>query len=86
MQALRIVWSSSNSTAQVQSAEEGKEKGEEAMARRKLTKEQQLKGVRAALRSPRTPPQLKDGLRRREAVLLKVLKRRKRITSSPRAN
>ena len=56
------------------------------MARRKLTKEQQLKGVRAALRSPRTPPQLKDGLRRREAALLKLLKRRKRIANSHRAN
>jgi len=35
------------------------------MSRRKLSLEQQLKGVRAAIRSERTPPQLRDGLRRR---------------------
>jgi hypothetical protein len=35
------------------------------MARRKLSLEQQLKGVRAAIRSKRTPPQLREGLRRR---------------------
>lgn len=39
------------------------------MAHRKLTIEDQLKGVRAALRSPRTPAQLKEGLRRREQEL-----------------
>jgi hypothetical protein len=39
------------------------------MARRKLTLKDQLKGVRAALRSRRTPPQLKDGLRRRAKAL-----------------
>jgi len=35
------------------------------MARRKLTLEQQLSGVKAAIRSKRTPPQLREGLRRR---------------------
>lgn len=45
------------------------------MAHNKLNLEQQLKGVQAALRSPRTPPQLKDGLRRREQVLLKAIER-----------
>jgi len=49
------------------------------MARRKLTPEQQLKGVQAAIRSPRTPPQLKDGLRRREEVLQKIM-------DAPRSN
>ena len=39
------------------------------MARRKLTLEAQLKGVRAAIGSPRTPPQLREGLRRRAEVL-----------------
>jgi hypothetical protein len=43
------------------------------MARRKLTEEQQLKGVRAALRSRRTPPQLKEGLKRRAEELEKKL-------------
>jgi hypothetical protein len=45
------------------------------MAQRKLTTEEQLKGVRAALRSPRTPPQLKEGLRKREQSLLGTLGR-----------
>jgi len=39
------------------------------MAHRKLTIQEQLKGVRAALKSPRTPPQLKEGLRKREREL-----------------
>ncbi len=37
--------------------------------RHKLTLEEQLEGVKAALRSRQTPSQLKDGLRRREAEL-----------------
>ena len=45
------------------------------MARRKLTLEDQLKGVKAALRSRRTPPQLRDGLRRRARHLEKTLGR-----------
>jgi hypothetical protein len=58
------------------------------MAHRKLTAEEQLKGVRAALRSPRTPPQLKEGLRKREQSLLGALGRsanekRKRSKRSP---
>jgi hypothetical protein len=48
------------------------------MAHRKLTAEQQLKGVRAALRSPRTPPQLKGGLRKREEALSKMVSGRSR--------
>jgi hypothetical protein len=43
------------------------------MARRKLTLEEQLRGVRAALRSKRTPPQLKEGLRRRAEALEKEI-------------
>jgi len=39
------------------------------MARRKLSLEQQLKGVKAAINSRKTPPQLREGLRRREAWL-----------------
>jgi hypothetical protein len=39
------------------------------MARRKLSLEDQLKGVKAALRSRRTPPQLRGGLRRRAKEL-----------------
>jgi hypothetical protein len=43
------------------------------MARRKMTLEAQLKGVRAALRSRKTPKQLRDGLRKREAQLERLL-------------
>jgi len=39
------------------------------MARRKLSLEQQLKGVKAAINSRKTPPQLREGLRRREVWL-----------------
>lgn len=46
------------------------------MARRKLTVKEQLKGVRAALRSPRTPPQLKEGLLRRAEALEKQIGQR----------
>lgn len=48
------------------------------MARRKLTLREQLKGVKAALRSPRTPPQLKEGLRRRARALEREIARRER--------
>jgi hypothetical protein len=44
------------------------------MARRKLSTEDQLKGVRAALKSRRTPPQLKPGLKRRAEELEKKLR------------
>jgi signal transduction histidine kinase len=60
------------------------------MARRKLTLEEQLKGVRAAVRSKRTPPQLRDGLRKRAKWLIEEIrqgrprKRKKRPLSSRR--
>jgi hypothetical protein len=41
----------------------------------RLSLHDQLKGVRAALRSDQTPPQLKAGLRKRAAQLEKVVKR-----------
>jgi hypothetical protein len=43
------------------------------MVRHQLTVTQQLKGVRAAIRSKKTPPQLKAGLRKRADQLLAVL-------------
>jgi hypothetical protein len=46
------------------------------MARRKLTITDQLKGIRAALASPKTPPQLKAGLRKRAECLRHQLNRR----------
>ncbi|MGA2484264.1 MAG: hypothetical protein ABSF92_14245 [Candidatus Acidiferrales bacterium] len=44
------------------------------MTRGKLTLEEQLKGVRAAIRSKRTPPQLLEGLMRRKETLEKTLR------------
>jgi hypothetical protein len=56
------------------------------MGRRKLTLADQLKGVRAAIRSRRTPPQLKEGLRNRRETLRKQIRalaaKRKRSGSS----
>jgi len=46
------------------------------MARHELSLEEQLEGVRAALRSRQTPPQLREGLRRREAQLEEQLRKR----------
>lgn len=43
------------------------------MPRRKLTLSEQLRGVRAALRNRKTPKQLRDGLRKREAQLVRLL-------------
>jgi hypothetical protein len=43
-----------------------------------LSLKHQLKGVRAALSSPRTPKQLKKGLRKREKELSKRVKKNKR--------
>ncbi len=44
------------------------------MARRKLSLQEQLKGVNAAIRSRRTPPQLREGLRKRAAELEKQIR------------
>jgi hypothetical protein len=44
------------------------------VAYRKLTLKQQLKGVNAALKSPRTPQQLKEGLKKRAKQLRKQIK------------
>ena len=49
------------------------------MARRKLTLMEQLKGVRAALRSRRTPPQLKEGLRKRAEALERQITEKQNI-------
>ncbi len=39
------------------------------MARHRLTEQEQEKGVERALESPRTPPQLKKGLKKRKQQL-----------------
>jgi hypothetical protein len=45
------------------------------MARRELTLQEQLKGVLAALKSKRTPPQLRKGLERRKDKLEGLLRK-----------
>lgn len=52
------------------------------MAKHKLNANEQLKGVRAALRSPRTPPQLRNGLQRRAAELERLIKNAAHDTQS----
>ena len=47
-----------------------------SVAHRQLTLKQQLKGVTAALKSPRTPKQLKKGLEKRAKELRKQIKRK----------
>jgi len=44
------------------------------MARRKLSLDDQLKGVRAAIRSKRTPPQFRPGLKQRAEWLRKQIR------------
>jgi len=43
------------------------------MGRSKLSLKNQLRGVEAALKSKKTPPQFRDGLRRRAADLRKKI-------------
>ena len=80
---MRIIRPSNDSAPAVPTASAGIEKGAQNMARRKvkrghrLSLEAQLKGVRAALRSQRTPPQLKEGLRKRADQLEGELGRKK---------
>jgi len=73
VRCLWAFWAGAYPAPELSATTSGEKKGEEAMARRKLTLEEQLRGVRAALRSKRTPPQLKEGLRRRAEVLEKEI-------------
>jgi hypothetical protein len=61
----------------VQAQAAGEKEEEKNMARRKLTLKEQLRGIRAALRSKRTPPQLREGLRLRAEWLRKMVQSRK---------
>ena len=53
------------------------------MARRQLTLEEQLKGIRAAIRSKRTPPQLREGLRKRVKWLKEEIRRTRSQKNRP---
>jgi hypothetical protein len=63
----------SNSATGVSTQGERIKEDEQDMARRKLSLDAQLRGIRAALKSRRTPPQLKPGLERRKEWLEKSL-------------
>ena len=76
LRCLRAFRSGAYPAPEVSATTSGEKKGEEDMARRKLTLEEQLRGVRAALLSKRTPPQLKEGLRRRAEALEKEIGQR----------
>ena len=73
MPGLWPLWSVHEAASGISAKTKRSQETEEKMAHRKLTLKEQLKGVKAALRSRRTPPQLKEGLRRRKAVLEKEL-------------
>ncbi len=76
VRSLRLVWAGAYPAPEVSATPSGEKEGKEDMARRKLTLEEQLRGVRAALRSKRTPPQLKEGLLRRAEALEKEIGQR----------
>lgn len=86
LQKLRPIWSSNESTSAVPTEAARIEKGEKTMARRKLTLEEQLKGVRAAMRSRQTPPQLKEGLKRRAEELARRLKANSELSRKPKSD
>jgi hypothetical protein len=56
------------------------------MARHRLTTEEQKKGTRRALESPRTPPQLKKGLKKRQQQLEGNSTSKKNTRSSKQAD
>jgi signal transduction histidine kinase len=73
LQPMFALGADTNAPTRIQ-AERSREKEEkEDMARRKLSLREQLKGVRAAIRSKRTPPQLRAGLRKRGEWLAKQI-------------
>jgi hypothetical protein len=82
---LWIVWPSHDPGTRISADGAGEEEEEKAMARRRLNLEQQLKGVKAAIRSKRTPPQLRDGLRRREVWLKDQVKKNVKRKSKKRS-
>jgi hypothetical protein len=70
---LRALRTEPGSSSTISSYLKGKEKEKKAMARRKLTLTEQLRGIRSAIKSKKTPPQLKPGLEKRKDALEKPL-------------
>jgi hypothetical protein len=75
MPGVRTVRSDPNSASALSANTKRETEKEETMGRRTLTLEDQLRGIRAALKSKRTPPQLKPGLTKRKEFLEKSLGR-----------
>jgi hypothetical protein len=73
MPSVWLVRASAYASQAVQAQAAGEKKEEKNMARRKLTLKEQLRGIKAALRSKRTPPQLREGLRRRAEWLSQMI-------------
>lgn len=69
------IWPRRYTAARVSAKSTRKKEETEAMARRQLTLEQQLKGIKTAIRSKRTPPQLREGLRKRAKWLKEEIRR-----------
>jgi hypothetical protein len=79
LRLLRTIRTGSYAASKVSPETTRKKEEKKVMARNKLSLEQQLKGVKAAINSKKTPPQLRDGLRRREAWL------RDQISTEPKS-
>jgi hypothetical protein len=78
LQSLWAIWTSAHAASEIQTEGIGAKEEKKEMARRKLTVEEQLKGVRAALRSKRTPVQLRRGLHDRAEWLERQIAKRNR--------
>lgn len=73
MRSMRSLRASGHAAPRVPSKTTREEEAEKTMARRKLSLDEQLSGVRAAIRSKRTPPQLREGLKQRAEWLKKQI-------------
>ena len=75
--ALRIIWTGNHPAQTIQAKIARKKEASKTMGRRQLTTKEMLKGVRKALSSSKTPPQLKAGLRKRAEWLKDQIAQRK---------
>lgn len=75
LRVMRPIWAVYHASREIQAKSARVEEEEKEMAHRKLTLKEQLKGIKAALRSTKTPPQLKAALRRRANFLRDMFKR-----------
>jgi hypothetical protein len=74
VRALLALGANIDTAWEIRSENSREEEEEKKMARRKLTLRDQIKGVRAAIKSRRTPPQLVAGLKKREEWLKKRIR------------